>query len=242
MFAIFKKELWTYFGTLGVWLTLGIFNFVSALFLFFFENNFNILEIGIASLQSYFSLAPWLLIFIIPALSMKTLAEEQQNGTLSWLFAQPLKIKDIVIGKFLAVWLIGIFCIMPSCIYFYSVYTLGISIGNLDISATLGSYLGIIFLIGGFSAMGILASSLSNHQIMAYLLGVFISFFIYFGIEQFASYKLLGNADFILQNIGFYQHFTGFTRGLIDSRDVSYFIFVMIISLNLSIYFVKKKK
>lgn len=242
MFAIFKKELWGHFGTLGLWLTLGIFNLVSTLFLFFFENDFNILEIGIASLQSYFSLVPWLLIFIIPALSMKTLAEEQQNGTLNWLFAQPLKIKDIILGKFLVVWLIGVLCIVPSCIYFYSVYTLGISTGNLDIAATLGSYIGVIFLIGGFSAVGILASSLSHHQIMAYLLGVFISFFIYFGIEQLASYKLLGNADFILQNIGFYQHFIGFTRGLIDTRDIFYFVFVMIISLNLSIYFVKKKK
>lgn len=242
MFAILKKELWNYFGTLGVWLILGAFSIISTLFLFFFENDFNILEIGIASLQSYFSLTPWLLIFIVPALSMKTIAEEQQSGTLNWLFSQPLSVRDIVIGKFLAVWLIGVLCIIPSWVYLYSIYALGLDTGNLDIAATLGSYLGMVFLIGGFSAIGVLASSLSSHQIMAYLLGVFVSFLLYFGIEELASYQLLGNTDFILQNIGFYQHFIGFTKGLIDSRDVLYFILVMVISINLSIYFVKKKK
>ncbi len=242
MIAVLKKELWSYFGNWNAWLIIAAFSLVGALFLFFFDNNSNLLEIGLASLQSYFSLCPWLLMFIIPAISMKSFAEEQQSGTLSWLFSQPLKISEIVNGKFLAVFIVGILCIIPSIIYLYTVYTLGIPAGNIDLGATFGSYLGLIILIAAFSAVGILASALSSNQIMAYLLGVFICFLLYFGTEQLASYKLLGGADYVISNLGFYQHFIAFTRGLIDTRDLFYFLLVIAICLFSSTYFVEKKK
>lgn len=242
MIAIFKKELWSYFGNWSAWVILSAFSIIGALFLFFFDNDSNIFEIGSASLQSFFALAPWILMFIIPALAMRTLAEEQQTGTLYWLFSQPLKISDIVVGKYLAVWLIGILCLVPSLVYLYTIYVLGVPQGNLDMGATMGSYFGLIVLIGTFSAVGLLASSLSSNQIMAYLLGLFLCFILYFGIEQLASYKLLGGADFILQKIGFYNHFIAFTRGLIDSRDVFYFALVIAVCLSLAIHFVQKKK
>lgn len=242
MFAIFKKELWTYFGNWSAWLIIGAFSLIGTLFLFFFENDSNIFDIGSATLQSYFVLVPWLLMFIIPAISMKTLAEEQQSGTLNWLFSQPIKISEIILGKFLSVWLVGILCLLPSLVYLYTVYVLGVPEGNIDLGATFGSYFGLVILIAAFSAIGILASSLSQKQIMAYLLGVFISFFLYFGIEQLASYKLLGGADYVLSNMGFYQHFLAFTRGLIDTRDIFYFLLVIGICLFLAKIFVEKKK
>ncbi|MEF9480714.1 ABC transporter permease [Chryseobacterium sp. 1B4] len=242
MIAILKKELWSYFGNWSAWVIIAAFSLIATLFLFFFDNDSNIFEIGMASLQSYFVLVPWLLMFIIPALSMKTFAEEQQTGTLNWLFSQPLKVSELVTGKFLSVWIVGILCLIPSLIYLYTVYVLGVPAGNIDLGMTFGSYLGLIMLIAAFSAVGILASSLSQNQIMAYLLGVFMCFIMYFGIEQLASYKLLGGVDFILQNIGFYQHFLGFTRGLIDGKDVAYFILVIGASLVLSNHFINKKK
>ena len=242
MLALFKKELWSYFGNWSAWVIIGAFSLITTLFLFFFENNYNIFDIGMASMQSYFSLVPWILMFIIPALSMKTIAEEQQNGTLYWLFSQPLKIKDIILGKFFSVWFIGVLCLIPSLVYFYTIFVLGVPRGNMGTGATLGSYFGLMLLIGAMTSIGMLASSLSSNQIMAYLLGVFMCFILYFGIEQLASYKLLGGADFILQNLGFYQHFLAFSRGLVDSRDVFYFILVMVVALGLSTYFVQKKK
>ncbi len=242
MIAIFKKELWSYFGNWSAWLIIAAFSFIGSLFLFFFENDSNIFDIGFASLQSYFVLAPWLLLFIIPAVSMKTLAEEEQSGTLNWLFSQPIKISDIIIGKFLSVWLVGVLCILPSFIYLYTIYVLGIPEGNIDMGATFGSYFGLILLIATFSAVGILASSISKNQIMAYLLGIFFCFFFYFGIEQLASYKLLGDADYFLSNLGFYKHFIAFTRGLIDTRDVFYFISIIVICLFVAQIFVAKKK
>ncbi|WP_332025508.1 ABC transporter permease, partial [Kaistella sp.] len=202
----------------------------------------NIFDIGSASLQSYFVLVPWLLMFIIPAISMKTIAEEQQSGTLNWLFSQPVKISEIILGKFFAVWFVGILCLLPSLIYLYTVYTLGVPAGNIDLGATFGSYFGLIILTAAFSSVGILASSLSQNQIMAYLLGVFMCFILYFGIEQLASYKLLGGTDYILSNLGFYKHFLAFTRGLIDTRDIFYFVFVIGICLVSAKIFVEKKK
>lgn len=242
MTAILKKELWSFFGTWNAWIIIAAFSVISALFLFFFENDSNIFDIGTASLQSYFVLAPWLLLFIIPAVSMKTLAEEEQNGTLNWLFSQPIKISEIILGKFFAVWIVGVLCIMPSFVYLYTVYVLGIPTGNIDLGATFGSYFGLILLIASFSAIGILASSLSKNQIMAYLLAVFFCFLFYFGIEQLASYKLLGGADYVLSSLGFYQHFIAFTKGLIDTQDIFYFILVIGICLFLANIFVQKKK
>lgn len=242
MIAIIKKELWSYFGNWSAWLVIGAFSVISALFLFFFENDANIFEIGTASLQSYFTLSPWLLMFIIPALTMRSFAEEQQNGTLQWLFSQPIKISEIVMGKFSSVFIVGIFCIVPSLVYLYTVYVLGVPEGNIDMGATWGSYMGLFLLIGAFASVGILASSVSSNQIMAYLLGLFLCFIMYFGIEQLASFKLLGGADYILQKVGFYNHFIAFTRGLIDSSDVFYFLLIMGIFLVVSNYFVKSKK
>lgn len=242
MIAIFKKELWSYFGNWSAWLIIAAFSLIGSLFLFFFENDSNIFDIGTASLQSYFVLAPWLLMFIIPAISMKTLAEEEQSGTLNWLFSQPLTISEIILGKFLSVWLVGVLCIVPSFVYLYTVYVLGVPVGNIDFGATIGSYFGLILLIAAFSAVGILASSLSKNQIMAYLLGIFFCFFFYFGIEQLASYKLLGGADYFLSNLGFYQHFIAFTRGLIDTKDVFYFLVIISLCLFGAQFSVAKKK
>ena len=242
MIALLKKELWSFFGNWTAWIIIAAFSLIGSLFLFFFENDSNIFDIGTASLQSYFVLAPWLLLFIIPAVSMKTLAEEEQNSTLNWLFSQPVKISEIILGKFLAVWIVGILCIIPSFVYLYTIYVLGISEGNIDLGATFGSYFGLLLLIAAFSAVGILASSLSKNQIMAYLLAVFLCFIFYFGIEQLASYKLLGGADYFLSSLGFYQHFIAFTKGLIDTSDVFYFLLVIGICLFLAKIFVEKKK
>lgn len=242
MIAILKKELWSYFGNWSAWVIIASFSLLGSLFLFFFENNFNFFDIGSASMQTYFVLVPWLFMFIIPALSMKSLAEEQQSGTLSWLFSQPLKLSQIITGKFISIWLIGVLCLLPSLIYFNTISTLSIPEGNIDLGMTISGYIGLLMLIAAFSAVGILASALSSNQVMAYLIGVFMCFFLYFGIEQLSSYRLLGGADYILQNLGFYYHYIAFTRGLIDTKDLFYFILIVFLSLKLAVFFVERKK
>lgn len=242
MIAVLKKELWAYFGNWTAWLIIATFGILSSLFLFFFENDFNFFDVGTASMQSFFVLAPWLLMFIIPAISMRSLAEEQQNGTLQWLLAQPIKTSEIILGKYLSICIIGVLCLLPSLVYWDTLSTLSISETNMDLGMILGGYIGLIILILGFSAIGILASSWTSHQVIAYLIGVFLCFFLYFGIEQLASYRLLGGADYFLQNLGFYHHYIAFTRGLVDVKDVFYFALIIILSLRLSLFFVEKKK
>lgn len=242
MRAVLRKELWAYFGNWNAWVIVATFSLISGLFLFFFESSFNFFEIGSVSMQSYFMLVPWLFIFIIPALSMKSLAEEQQSGTLNWLFSQPLKIYEIIVGKFLSVWLVGVCCLLPSLVYLHTLSVLSIPEGNLDFGMLLGGYFGLLMLISAFSAIGVLASSLSSNQVMAYLTGAFLCFFLYFGVEQLASYKLLGGADYVLQNFGFYYHYIAFTRGLVDTSDVSYFVLVVFLGLKGAMIFVEKKK
>lgn len=242
MIAILKKDLKTYLGSGIAWVILSIYNTICALFLFFFENNFNLFDIGTASMQPYFMLAPWILMFILPALSMKSFAEEQQNGTLYWLFAQPIRIPQLILGKFFAVYIVGLLCLLPSLVYAYILSTLGVPEGNMDYGMTFGGYIGLAILIAAFSSIGLLTSSLSSSQIIAYLMGVFSNFIFYFGIEQLASYKLLGSADYWLQNLGFYYHYTTFTRGLIDSRDICYFSFICLMSLAGAYFSINKKK
>lgn len=242
MRAIFNKELGSYFGTWLAWGIAAAFSLISALFLFFFDNDFNIFEIGAASLQSYFVLVPWLLLFIIPALTMRSIAEEQQNGTLSWLFAQPVTALEIVLAKFFAVCVVGLVCLLPSFVYVWTVSALGMPAGNIDLGATIGSYIGTALLLTAFAAVGVLASALATNQVMAYLMGIVFSFLMYFGLEQLASYKLLGAADYLLSNLGFYKHFLAFTRGLIDTRDVFYFLTVTALALWGSTLIILRKK
>lgn len=242
MIAILKKELWSYFGNWSAWIVLIAFSIISALFLFFFENNFNVFDISTASLHSFFVLVPWILMFIIPAFSMKSIAEERQNDTLAWLFSQPIRVVDIVIGKFLSVWVMGVACLLPSLVYLYTLYQLAIPQGNLDLGMTLGSYLGTIVLIAGFSALGVLTSSLAKNQVIAYLFALFLNFIFWMGLDQIASYKLMGGLDFIIQNLGFQYHFSGFARGLVSGQDIFYFTFVSLLCLFLSTLVLEKKR
>ncbi|EKB55869.1 ABC transporter permease subunit [Bergeyella zoohelcum] len=242
MIAIIKKELWTLLGQYMGWLIIAGFSVVSTLFLFFFENDANIFDIGVASLQSFFGLCPWLFMFTIPALTMRTLAEEQQQGTLLTLFSLPLKTSDIVIGKFISVYIVGLLCILPALVYLYTIHILGVPEGNFDGGATLGSFLGLILLLGVFIGIGIFSSALASHQVAAYLLGMAISFVLFFGIQQISSYQLLGSADYFLSEIGLYSHYIAFSRGLIDTKDLAYLLFIILLTIFGSVYVMNQKK
>ncbi len=242
MIALLKKELWMYFSNGTAWLIIAAFGLISALFLFVFENNYNLLDIGTASMIGFFQLAPWLLLLVLPAISMKAIAEERQNGTLQWLFSQPISILEILTAKFINVLVIGILCLLPSLMFLLSIHFLAMKPSTLDWGMTFGAYLGTILLIAAFSALGILASAIAKNQIIAFLLGLFLNFFFYFGIHQLGSYRLLGKMDYYLQYIGFQSHYNTFTRGLIDSRDVFYFLITIAISFYLSNYFILKDK
>ena len=242
MWTIFKKEFNQFFLGFTAYLSALAFVIISTLFLWFFDNQFNVFNTGNASLSSFFFIGPWIFMFMIPALTMKMIAEEQNNGTLTWLFTLPIKTNQIIIGKFLAVVSIIIFCLFCTSLFTFTLENFIISDQTLDYGTIYDGYLGLFLLGSLFAAIGILTSSLTKNQVMAYVLAVFICFISYYGFEGLASYNLLGSADYYVQKIGSYSHFQQFLKGILDTRDLAYFIILIAILLQASIINLQLKK
>ncbi|MET3732144.1 ABC transporter permease subunit [Moheibacter stercoris] len=227
MIKIFKKELANYFMGYMAYISASAFVLICTLFLWFFDNEFNIFNIGTATLSSFFFIAPWVLFFLIPALTMRTISEEENNGTLQWLFTQPIKICGIVWGKFLPILVVLLFAILPTYLFVYTMEQFIVSDQILDYGALLSGYLGLFLLGSSFAAIGIFTSSLTKNQVAAYVSAIFLCFFFFYAFESLASYNLLGTADYYVQKIGMYQHYQQMLKGILDTRDLIYF-FVLI--------------
>lgn len=224
MLTIFRKEINVFFSSLIGYLVIGLFILIIGLFLFVFPNS-SILTFNYATLGPFFDMAPVILVFLIPAITMRSFAEEYQDGTLELLGTRPVTFAQIIWGKFLASFFLVLFALAPSLIYFYTVYTLGAPVGNLDIGGTLGSYIGLILLVAAWVAVGLWSSSLTNNQIVAFVLATFIGFLLYYGFDYFSQLpSISGNTETFVQNLGMSHHYASISRGLIDSRDVLYFL------------------
>ena len=221
MFSILKKELTSYLSSLVAYVTIGVFLLVLGLFLWVFPES-SILEYGYAGLESLFSTAPYLFMFLIPAITMRSLAEERREGTLELLATRPLTDWQIVMGKYLACLLLVLFALLPTLLYVYSVWVLGNPQGNLDTGAIIGSYIGLFLLGAAFVSIGLFASSVSKNQIIAFTIAVFISYFIYSGFNSLSQLLSLQNWD--IQNLGITRHYESVSRGVLDTRDLAYFV------------------
>lgn len=224
MLAILKKEFNSFFSSPIAYLVIGVFLLVNGLFLWVFNDNLNILNAGFADLNSFFYLAPWLLLFLIPAITMKSFADEFSNGTIEILKTRPLTDWQIVLGKFFASLLLVSIALIPTITYVYTIHTLGKPIGNIDMGSTLGSYIGIFFLAATYTSIGLFTSTLSKNQIVAFIISVFITFILFFGFESISS--SLGKSGYTLQQFGINEHYKSISRGVIDTRDIIYFICV----------------
>ena len=230
MLALLKKEINSFFASPIGYLVLAIFLIINGLFLWFFKNEFNILDYGFADLTSFFTLAPWILIFLIPAVTMRSFSEEKRQGTLELLLTRPISKMQIVLGKYFGALVLIILALIPTLLYVYTVYQLGNPIGNLDLASTIGSYIGLLFLAASYTAVGIFASSISKNQIVAFIIAVFLCLFFYVGFESLADY-FSSNA---LSSLGMQAHFESISRGIIDTRDFLYFITITVIFLFLT--------
>ena len=235
MLAILKKDCNSFFASPIAYLVIGIFLLVNGLFLWVFNDDFNILNAGFADLNSFFYLAPWVLLFLVPAITMKTFADEFQSGTIEILKTRPITNSQIVLGKFFAVLLLIIIAIIPTYIYVYSVNQLGNPIGNIDYGSTIGSYVGLLLLASSYASIGVFTSSISKNQIVAFLLAVFIAFFFYYGFDAVSN--LFGNYSYTLKLFGMNEHFKSISRGVLDTRDVFYFLSIIVFFL-----FITKQK
>ena len=223
MLAILKKEINAFFSSPIGYLVIAVFLLLNGLFLWVFEGEFNLLDNGFANLSNFFLLTPWILIFLIPAVTMRSFSEEIKQGTLELLLTKPISTFNIVLGKFLGAFLLIIISLLPSMIYVYSIYSLGDPVGNIDFGSTLGAYFGLLFLVSCYTAIGLFASILSSNQIVTFIIAVFICFFLYFGFEGLANYNIL-NGNIQIEKIGMVNHFKSISRGVIDTRDLIYFL------------------
>jgi ABC-2 type transport system permease protein len=221
MFAILKKELHSFFSSPIGYLVIGIYLLANGLFLWVFKGDFNILHAGFSDLNSYFFLAPWIFIFLIPAITMRSFSDEISNGTLEILKTKPITNWQLIIGKYLGSLLLVILAIIPTLIYVYSIYQLGNPIGNINFGTTLGSFIGLLFLASSYTAIGVFSSTISKNQIVSFLIAVCISLFLFYGFEVISNNKLIGN--FNLSQVGINEHFNSISKGVIDTRDLIYF-------------------
>ena len=202
---------------------MAVFLLVTGLFLWVFPDS-SILDYGYAGLDSFFNISPYLFMFLIPAITMRSLAEEQKDGTFELLATRPLSDWDIVFAKFLASLAIVVLTLLPTIIYYITVYQLGITKGNIDTGAVIGSYLGLIFLGAAFTAIGIFSSSVSKNQIIAFTFAVFLSFFAFSGFDSISSLLSLQGISGFLTGLGISEHYQSISRGVLDTRDLIYFL------------------
>ncbi len=230
MYPLFIKEIKSFLSSIIGYASIIVFLVSTGFFLWIFPGNNNVIEMGDASLGVFFNIAPSILMFLIPAFTMKLFAEENRAGTIEILMTKPISIFKIVIAKFLAASFLIIITLLPTLIYYSSVYYLGNPVGNIDHASTIGSYLGLVMLGMTFASIGIFASSISSNQVIAFLIGLFLCFIFYLGFTFIAS--IFGNPlDYYLLNLSMIEHFTSIKRGVIDSRDLIYFLSVILFFL-----------
>lgn len=242
MLAIFKKEIRSFFTTPMGYLVVGLFLLLNGLFLWVFEGPYNILEYGFADLSNFFSIAPWIFLFLIPAICMRSFSEERKLGTLELLYIKPASLWQIVFGKFLGGLALVLIALLPTSLYVYAISELGTAVGNLDLGLIWGSYLGLVFLIVAYLSVSLFISALSDNQIVAFLVSVLICFGLYYGFEAMASLVENGNLALGLKSLGMKAHFDDMANGVLDSRDMVYFLSVGYFFLFLTQVYLKKRE
>jgi ABC-2 type transport system permease protein len=228
MYALFKKEINGFLDSLIGYIVIIVFLVVIGLFLWVVPLQFNILDFGYASIDGLFILAPFVFLFLIPAITMRSFADERKSGTLELLMTQPLTDLEVILAKYFAGVVLVIFSLVPTLIYFISVYRLGLPVGNLDMGGMWGSYIGLLFLGSTFVAIGIFASSVSDNQIVSFIIAVFFCAFFYIGFELFYTFILSGKIGLAIQSIGINAHYSSISRGVVDTRDLIYFISISV--------------
>jgi gliding motility-associated transport system permease protein len=236
MKSILLKELNSFFSSPIAYLVIAVYLLINGLFLWVFKGDLNILHAGFSDLNTYFFLAPWIFIFLIPAITMRSFSDEINTGTIELLKTKPLTNWELILGKFMGSFVLVIIAIIPTLIYVYSIYQLGNPIGNIKFGTTFGSFVGLLFLASTYTAIGIFSSTISKNQIVSFIIAVFISFFLYYGFEAFADFNTIGNLDYTIQNFGMSAHFNSISKGVIDTRDLIYFLSITFFFLVLTNY------
>ena len=236
MVAIFKREIESFFTSPIGYMVIGLFLVLNGLFLWVFKGPFNIFDYGFADLSNFFLLVPWIFLFLVPAITMRSFSEEKKLGTLELLFIKPISLWQTVMGKFLGSFSLTFLALIPTLLYVYTISQLGVIPGNLDMGMVVGSYFGLLFLMASYTAIGLFASTLSENQIVAFIIAMVLSFLMLYGFESLATIMPSGNTMIFVQELGMKAHFESIARGVIDTRDIVYFmsltLFFLFLTLN----------
>jgi len=229
MWSVCKKELRQFFSNLTGYIAISVFLLVNGLVLFVFENN--IFDFGYATLDRFFQLSPWILLLLIPAITMRSFAEEFKGGTYEILQTRPLSRNQIIAGKYVGSLIVVLVALLPTLVYIFSIQRLSSNEG-IDMGATMGSYIGLVFLVAVFTAIGICASSFTNNSVVAFIVSLVGCVLLYYGFNAISHLPgLSGGADYYVEMAGIDFHYRSVSRGVIDSRDVVYFLTVIILFL-----------
>ncbi|MEE4177302.1 MAG: gliding motility-associated ABC transporter permease subunit GldF [Bacteroides sp.] len=224
MLTLFKKEINNFFNSLIGYIVIAVFLIVISLFLWVFPTDYNILRAGYANLDGLFVMGPFVFLFLIPAITMRFFSDEIRSGTIEMLLTKPITDLGIILSKFFAGLVLVLLSLIPTIVFVITVHRFGLPHGNLDMGGVWGSYLGLLFLGAAFVAIGLFASSITENQIVSFIIAVFLCGFIFIGFEMIYTLELFGKADLLIRNLGIYAHYTSMSRGVIDTRDLIYFL------------------
>ncbi len=240
MFFILRKELSSFFSTAAGYVVIGIFLIATGLFLWVVPGDYNVLDNAYANVDGLFLLSPWMFLFLCPAVSMRMLAEERQNATWELLLTKPLTLWQLVLGKYFAGCILVAFALLPTWLYYISVFYLAEPVGNVDSGAFAASFAGLLLLAALYLSVGIFASSLSRSQIVSFVIALCLCFVLYYGFDILASFFSDGARIYTLRTLGIYEHYKSISRGVLDSRDLAYFLLLIFIFLSLTRYRIAK--
>ena len=230
MWQVFSKELNTFLNSLIAYIVISVFLTGIGLLMWVFPDT-SVLDYGYADMETLFSFGPYVFMFLIPAITMRMFAEEKRGGTMELLLTKPLSDWQIIFGKYFSGWVLVCFALLPTLIYYFSVYALGDPPGNLDTAGVIGSYIGLALLGAVFTSVGILASAMSSNQIVSFIIAVFLCFLLYAGFDSLASIDVWGQSSTIFEQLGIVYHYNSMSKGLLDTRDIIYFISVIAVML-----------
>ena len=233
MIQILSKELNSFLNSLIAYVVIGVFLVAVGLLIWVFPET-SVLDYGYADLNTLFSLGPYVFIFLIPAITMRSFAEENKTGTIELLVTKPVSDWDIILGKFLASFLLVLGALAPTIVYFFSIYKLGNPEGNIDTPGVIGSYIGLSLIGAVFCAVGVFASSITRNQIVAFIAGAFLCFIFFSGFESVSQLNVWSENALFIKQLGLLDHYESLSRGLIDSRDVVYFLSFIFILLSIT--------
>ena len=236
MWNICKKEINQFFSSLTGYIAVILFLLINGMFLFLLQDS-NIFDFGYASLDKFFELAPWVFIFLVPAVAMRSFSDEFRTGTFEILKTKPVTSLQIVLGKYFSVILVVVIALVPTILYVFTIKTLSVT-GAIDKGGIAGSYLGLIFLSAVFSAISVCCGSFTSNAIVSFLISAFMCLILYFGFNAISSISVFaGNADYYIEMLGIDFHYQSISRGVIDSRDLTYFLSLIVLSI-----FITQKK